>query len=115
MDTYARRDPGRSGQQKAATCRVVIHRPADPVPDRRFELPLVDEDRPGDLGDQVEVGADRGTFGRLVEREDGGSALGAGRGLAHPLGTFQRDGSQMREDLVEDVIEDPAAVSHASI
>lgn len=107
---------GGSGQDEVPGALAIIDRSAYVIPDRRLELPFVDE--PGALSVQDERGiCSRGEPGLRVEIETNLAARGLTRRLCLPagLGAFDQHRSDSIQCIHELCINDPGSVQHGRI
>jgi len=112
VDPRAGRNTGRAREQESTTASILVNRLAHAIPDRGRKLPLVDQDRRRDLGDVIEVRSDDLPLGWKIQRNQRLRTLHRRRGLADALGALQRDGCEVREQVIEQLVNDAATVGH---
>jgi len=104
----------RAAGQEVGGVGAGIDAAADPVPDLRELLPLVEEDGGGAV--QVLAGAsgDRGRHRRVVEADDPANPALCRLGLAHSPRAVNGDGAGRGEDVIKDVVQRPTKIGHGT-
>lgn len=97
VNPHTRPDARRPGKQKVPAGRVVVDRPANSIPYRWLQLPLVNEHGRRDAGDLIEICCKQLPLGGVVHRQGRDCTLTGGGGLTNSLCTLQRDCSQVRK------------------
>ena len=103
-----------AGQQEGASRGAVIDGSPHDVPGTRSELPFVDEHGRGDSRDALGIRHEDLPVPVAVQGHDAAGTSSTGLGLAHPFRAVQSDGGQLRQQLIQLLVNHPFRVFHRS-